>query len=148
MGRKYVFPDLHWAFLHFQSGCCRLTWYKCTATKVCGQGVHGRGRMGNPQRQLGSRTNITSDLGYGAVIWQFTVLGKAESIYKEAQEQKGLSFRYMWTGCSPLVLCSLDPGSQGAMNSSYYSSGNRASMGVNGMGGMSNMSNMSGGWGM
>uniref|UniRef100_A0A8C6Z747 Heteroous nuclear ribonucleoprotein H1 n=1 Tax=Nothoprocta perdicaria TaxID=30464 RepID=A0A8C6Z747_NOTPE len=39
-------------------------------------------------------------------------------------------------------------GSQGAMNSSYYSSGNRASMGVNGMGGMSNMSNMSGGWGM
>uniref|UniRef100_A0A8C9ELG2 RRM domain-containing protein n=1 Tax=Pavo cristatus TaxID=9049 RepID=A0A8C9ELG2_PAVCR len=41
-----------------------------------------------------------------------------------------------------------DPGSQGAMNSSYYSSGNRASMGVNGMGGMSNMSNMSGGWGM
>lgn len=41
-----------------------------------------------------------------------------------------------------------DPSSQGAMNSSYYSSGNRASMGVNGMGGMSNMSNMSGGWGM
>ncbi|XP_068816008.1 heterogeneous nuclear ribonucleoprotein H isoform X17 [Struthio camelus] len=39
-------------------------------------------------------------------------------------------------------------GNQGAMNSSYYSSGNRASMGVNGMGGMSNMSNMSGGWGM
>uniref|UniRef100_A0A8C8SLB2 RRM domain-containing protein n=1 Tax=Pelusios castaneus TaxID=367368 RepID=A0A8C8SLB2_9SAUR len=40
-------------------------------------------------------------------------------------------------------------GSQSAMNSSYYSSGNRASMGVNGMGGMSNMSNMSAaGWGM
>lgn len=51
-----------------------------------------------------------------------------------------------------LVMCclisTLDPSSQGAMNSSYYSSGNRASMGVNGMGGMSNMSNMSGGWGM
>ncbi|KAH0629824.1 hypothetical protein JD844_012230 [Phrynosoma platyrhinos] len=39
-------------------------------------------------------------------------------------------------------------GNQSAMNSSYYSSGNRASMGVNGMAGMSNMSNMSGGWGM
>ncbi|XP_006138269.1 heterogeneous nuclear ribonucleoprotein H isoform X1 [Pelodiscus sinensis] len=39
-------------------------------------------------------------------------------------------------------------GNQSAMNSSYYSSGNRASMGVNGMGGMSNMSNMSAGWGM
>ncbi|GAB5566590.1 heterogeneous nuclear ribonucleoprotein H isoform X1 [Prionailurus iriomotensis] len=39
-------------------------------------------------------------------------------------------------------------GSQGAVNSSYYSSGSRASMGVNGMGGMSSMSSMSGGWGM
>uniref|UniRef100_A0A4X1VXE5 Heteroous nuclear ribonucleoprotein H1 n=1 Tax=Sus scrofa TaxID=9823 RepID=A0A4X1VXE5_PIG len=38
--------------------------------------------------------------------------------------------------------------SQGAVNSSYYSSGSRASMGVNGMGGMSSMSSMSGGWGM
>ncbi|XP_026552350.1 heterogeneous nuclear ribonucleoprotein H isoform X4 [Pseudonaja textilis] len=45
-----------------------------------------------------------------------------------------------------LVLAS--HGNQSAMNSSYYSSGNRASMGVNGMAGMSNMSNMSGGWGM
>ncbi|XP_047633858.1 heterogeneous nuclear ribonucleoprotein H isoform X14 [Phacochoerus africanus] len=39
-------------------------------------------------------------------------------------------------------------GSQGTVNSSYYSSGSRASMGVNGMGGMSSMSSMSGGWGM
>uniref|UniRef100_A0A8C0MHP3 Heteroous nuclear ribonucleoprotein H1 n=1 Tax=Canis lupus familiaris TaxID=9615 RepID=A0A8C0MHP3_CANLF len=39
-------------------------------------------------------------------------------------------------------------GSQGAVSSSYYSSGSRASMGVNGMGGMSSMSSMSGGWGM
>ncbi|XP_055140960.1 heterogeneous nuclear ribonucleoprotein H isoform X5 [Symphalangus syndactylus] len=39
-------------------------------------------------------------------------------------------------------------GNQGAVNSSYYSSGSRASMGVNGMGGMSSMSSMSGGWGM
>ncbi|XP_030797422.1 heterogeneous nuclear ribonucleoprotein H-like [Rhinopithecus roxellana] len=39
-------------------------------------------------------------------------------------------------------------GNQGAMNSSYYSSGSRASMDVNGMGGMSSMSSMSGGWGM
>ncbi|XP_036306107.1 heterogeneous nuclear ribonucleoprotein H isoform X8 [Pipistrellus kuhlii] len=39
-------------------------------------------------------------------------------------------------------------GSQGAVNSSYYSSGSRASVGVNGMGGMSSMSSMSGGWGM
>lgn len=41
-----------------------------------------------------------------------------------------------------------DPGSQGAMNTNYYGTGNRTSMGVNGMGGMSNISNMSGGWGM
>ncbi|EPY87655.1 Heterogeneous nuclear ribonucleoprotein H isoform 2-like protein [Camelus ferus] len=39
-------------------------------------------------------------------------------------------------------------GSQGAVNSSYYSSGSRASVGVNGMGGLSGMSSMSGGWGM
>ncbi|XP_054573105.1 heterogeneous nuclear ribonucleoprotein H isoform X7 [Eptesicus fuscus] len=39
-------------------------------------------------------------------------------------------------------------GSQGAVNSSYYSSGSRASVGVNGMGGVSSMSSMSGGWGM
>ncbi|XP_023599637.1 heterogeneous nuclear ribonucleoprotein H isoform X5 [Myotis lucifugus] len=39
-------------------------------------------------------------------------------------------------------------GSQGAVNSSYYNSGSRASVGVNGMGGMSSMSSMSGGWGM
>lgn len=47
-----------------------------------------------------------------------------------------------------MSLMSVAAGNQSAMNSSYYSSGNRASMGVNGMAGMSNMSNMSGGWGM
>ncbi|XP_048399102.1 heterogeneous nuclear ribonucleoprotein H1, like [Stegostoma tigrinum] len=36
-------------------------------------------------------------------------------------------------------------GSQAGMNGSYYGTGSRASMGMNGMGGMSNMS---GGWGM
>lgn len=56
----------------------------------------------------------------------------------------------MWHGlkeyCPKIIYFLL--GNQSAMNSSYYSSGNRASMGVNGMAGMSNMSNMSGGWGM
>ena len=48
------------------------------------------------------------------------------------------------------LTCQMDlfTGSQGAVNSSYYSNGSRASMGVNGMGGMSSMSSMSGGWGM
>ncbi|KAM5217555.1 heterogeneous nuclear ribonucleoprotein H isoform 5-T11 [Hipposideros larvatus] len=39
-------------------------------------------------------------------------------------------------------------GSQGAVSSSYYSSGSRVSVGVNGMGGISSVSSMSGGWGM
>ncbi|CAI9169422.1 unnamed protein product [Rangifer tarandus platyrhynchus] len=39
-------------------------------------------------------------------------------------------------------------GNQGAVSSSYYSSGSRTSVGVNGMGGMSGMSSLSGGWGM
>ncbi|XP_051790126.1 heterogeneous nuclear ribonucleoprotein H1, like isoform X7 [Erpetoichthys calabaricus] len=39
-------------------------------------------------------------------------------------------------------------GNQSGMNSSYYGSGNRGSMGMNGMAGMSNNMNMSGGWGM
>ncbi|XP_041079234.1 heterogeneous nuclear ribonucleoprotein H-like isoform X3 [Polyodon spathula] len=39
-------------------------------------------------------------------------------------------------------------GSQSGINSSYYGSGSRGSVGVNGMAGMSSSMNMSGGWGM
>ncbi|XP_029439457.1 heterogeneous nuclear ribonucleoprotein H isoform X2 [Rhinatrema bivittatum] len=39
-------------------------------------------------------------------------------------------------------------GNQTGMNSSYYSSGTRGSMGVNGMGGMSSSMSISGAWGM
>lgn len=57
---------------------------------------------------------------------------------------------YLTDTVTLLLTCQIDlsAGSQGAVSSSYYSSGSRASVGVNGMGGMSSMSSMSGGWGM
>lgn len=52
-------------------------------------------------------------------------------------------------GSSLVLFLDFSAGSQGALSSSYYSSGSRASVGVNGMGGgMTGASALSGGWGV
>ncbi|MBN3271617.1 HNRH1 protein, partial [Polyodon spathula] len=52
-----------------------------------------------------------------------------------------------WT-LSDIIKKTSSTGSQSGINSSYYGSGSRGSVGVNGMAGMSSSMNMSGGWGM
>ncbi|XP_048348109.1 heterogeneous nuclear ribonucleoprotein H isoform X12 [Sphaerodactylus townsendi] len=104
-------------------------------------GAYGSQMMGAMVKET---EGVVQDWNTNTLAGTQTILGSQSSYGGPANQQLSGGYGGGYGGQSSMS----GYGNQSAMNSSYYSSGNRASMGVNGMAGMSNMSNMSGGWGM